>query len=502
MFEYLDKIFKDTQQPDELEGKVKVFELDNVFSKEHYEKLSHDVVANKKYTKEDAPIEGEEPSVITWDHLENTDEFYKILWQYFNSDETKLNVLRKFGYFIREDQEDTILRCLHQTVSFHTEYPHQVDGEHTDQKYTLQTFTIQVYLPTDDSIKDYGTQFVNHDRETVYHRSFLPNTGYMMASNNNSWHKPTMGVERKSLLVRYHLEIDYNKHQRLFNYNKDNDTCYVVWNKYMDVHPKITDWMATMTFINLIDHKFENIATTVEPFKNDLLQLRRLKKQGFKKAVVFFGGFVWATDWIKQYADNLDLKKMFVGMPFEDEFARQCFILNLDRLDEIKEEDARDGFFTKYMGEEESIDISEDIWSNRKYYHPEDDEQGAINNFIRFDNDVEHIKNNHPELYSRVKYMVPYRKNYTDLSSMTSSMNDTAIKYCNFCSDETLMSDVTESERIAQDLDLNKNFVCTVCNNHATFESLTPSDYDENKHKRKFQKPEKYPDLPGNKITW
>mgnify|MGYP001188115163 CR=1 FL=1 len=168
-----------------------------------------------------------------------------------NSDKTKLNVLRKFGYFIREDQEDTILRCLHQTVSFHTEYPHQVDGEHTDQKYTLQTFTIQVYLPTDDSIKDYGTQFVNHDRETVYHRSFLPNTGYMMASNNNSWHKPTMGVERKSLLVRYHLEIDYNKHQRLFNYNKDNDTCYVVWNKYMDVHPKITDWMATMTFINL-----------------------------------------------------------------------------------------------------------------------------------------------------------------------------------------------------------------------------------------------------------
>tara|TARA_B100000575_G_C22919381_1_gene533425 strand:- start:528 stop:785 length:258 start_codon:yes stop_codon:yes gene_type:complete len=85
---------------------------------------------------------------------------------------------------------------------------------------------------------------------------------------------------------------------------------------------------------------------------------------------------------------------------------------------------------------------------------------------------------------------------------MTSSMNDTAIKYCNFCSDETLMSDVTESERIAQELDLNKNFVCAVCNNHATFESLAPSDYDENKHKRKFQKPEKYPDLPGNKITW
>tara|TARA_B100000029_G_scaffold312700_1_gene305158 strand:+ start:2126 stop:3583 length:1458 start_codon:yes stop_codon:yes gene_type:complete len=483
MFDYLDKIFTSTKQIPELEGKVKAFPLDNVFSKEHYDKISSDVIKYKKFTKDGLKsIEGEEPSIITLEDIEEIDKFYKKLWEYFNDDKIKLMLLRKFGYNIDKVQADTLLRCMHQTISFHTEYPHQIDNSHTDQKYTLQTFTIQVYLPKDDSIKDYGTQFVDNNENAILHKQFLPNTGYMMASNNNAWHKPTMGVERKSLIIRYHIEIDYDKVKRVFNYNKDNDTCYIVWNKDMGVHPKITDWMATMTLINLIEHKFENIATTVEPFRNELLQLKRLKLQGFKKAVVFFGGYIWRTDEFKKYADTLDMKEIIAGMPFDDEFARQCFIINLDRLDELVEEDARDGFFSKYM-KNDYIDISELIWSNRKYYHPEPKENGKINCFIRLDSVVKDIEENHDELYNRVKYMIPYRKNYTDLSPLVYSINNSPVRYCKNCKKEVLHLDILQSEA----KEVHYNYICTSCSSYSAYnrKELNSLDYDESLFKDK-----------------
>ena len=47
----------------------------------------------------------------------------------------------------------------------------------------------------------------------------------------------------------------------------------------MHVLPKQTDWMATMTILNMIDQKFENIAVTTQPFKGDLKFLKGLKKK-------------------------------------------------------------------------------------------------------------------------------------------------------------------------------------------------------------------------------
>ena len=499
MFEYLDKIFDNIKQIPELEGKIKAFSLDNVFSQEHYDKLSNDTIKYKEYTKKDAPPEGEEPSVITFEEIEKKDIFYFKLWEYFRTDEIKLKLLKKFGYNGDVQNTNRLLKCMHQTISFHTEYPHQIDNSHTDQKFTLQTFTIQIYLPKDNSIKDYGTDFIDHNEEVLIHKQFLPNTGYIMASNNNSWHKPTMGVERKSLIIRYHIELDYEKVRRVFNYNKNNSTCYIVWNKNMGVHEKITDWMTNMTFANLIEHNFENVAATREPFINDLQLLVRLKKQGYRKAVIFFGGYIWKTDEFKKYADELDMKEIIIGMKFDDEFARQCFILNLDRLDELVEADARDGFFSKYMNND-SKDISELIWTNRKYYHPEVNENADVNTFIRLDTTVDKLKKEQIELYDKLKYMLPYRKNYTDLSSMTYSIDNKSVLDClGDCKEETIHLDVNSGDVINLNYDVILNnddkfknntvlnitkqrYICTKCFDLRTaYEEryLKATDYDE-----------------------
>tara|TARA_B100000029_G_scaffold312699_1_gene305154 strand:+ start:3678 stop:4934 length:1257 start_codon:yes stop_codon:yes gene_type:complete len=414
MFNYLDKIFNNSKQVSNLEGKVKAFSLENVFTKEHYEKLSNDVVKYEEFTKQDEPKEGIHPSIITLEEIEKIDIFYEELWKYFNSNEVKLKVLEKFGY-----TADT-LKLVNQNISFHTEYPHQIDKSHTDQKFTLQTVTLQIYLPKDDSIKNYGTRFSDNKDNVIFHNEFLPNAGYIMGSNINSWHYPTMGVERKSLVVRYFIQLDYEKSQTVFNYNKNNSTCYIVWNKDMDVLPKITDWMSTMTIINLSKHKFENIVALTKPFKDKLKYLKKLKEQGFNKAVVFFGGFMFETDEIKKYADTLDMKEVIAGMPIGDQFARQCFILNLNRLDEITETDPKGRFFERFINND-SIDITDLVSDNRKYYHPEPEDEELVNDFIRLDSGVKEVQDNHLKLYNKLKYILPYRQISSDLSFLTHS---------------------------------------------------------------------------------
>jgi len=414
----IDKSIDDSKQIPELKKRIQVFSLENFFSKEDYVKISSDVTKYKYLTNPEAPPEGEEPSIITFDKIQENDLFYKKMWKYFGSDQMKIKVLKKFGY---TKNINMILKCTRQTIAFHTEYSHQIDNQHSDQKFTLSTFTLQIYLPIDNSLKDYGTSFVGDNSKIICTTNFLPNTGYIMESNNNAWHKPTLGVERKSLIVRYIIEIDYAKVGRVFNFNKNSKTCYIVWNKKMDVHIKVTDWMAHMTLINMIEQGFENIVATMNPFKNKLDQLKKLKDQGFTKAVIFFGGYVWKTNEMIKYAEALNMKEIIAGIPHDNTyFARQCFILNLNRLDEIQESDSKDKFFARYIND--SIDISSIVAPNRKYYHPDSDSSATLE-YLQTDIRAERLNKKCPGLLKQIKYFDQYKRNYSTLEPLTYSIS-------------------------------------------------------------------------------
>ena len=53
--------------------------------------------------------------------------------------------------------------------------------------------------------------------------------------------------------------------------------------------------------------------------------------------------------------------KVIAGLPDEDPLLRQCVIINLDKLDEINEDDAHGdgGFFERFIGKHISL---EDMW--------------------------------------------------------------------------------------------------------------------------------------------
>ena len=63
---------------------------------------------------------------------------------------------------------------------------------------------------------------------------------------------PTLGVERNSPPIRLTINLDFSKTNTIFNYNSNNKTCYAVWNKDMGVLQKETDWMLTMTMLDMI----------------------------------------------------------------------------------------------------------------------------------------------------------------------------------------------------------------------------------------------------------
>ena len=414
MFDYINKKIENAPLIDKINHHVTAFDICDFFTDEHYQKIAHDIEGFKKlYIHSDYPAEGKEPSIITFEEIEKTDSFYKELWKHIEDDSFKKQILKKFNF----ENIDALIDNTSSNISFHTEYEHQIDRAHTDQKGSLSTITLQIYLPTDNSLENYGTQFVDHDENELHRKKFLPNQGYVMISNNNSWHKPTLGVERNSLVIRLTVNLDYAKTKTVYNYNPNNDVCYAVWNKDMHVIPKQTDWMATMTILNMIEHGFENIASTTQPFKGDLKFLKGLKKQGFKKVMVSFGGYVWTDNSIIDFVKNLDMTTPIAGWPTGSgkELVRQCFVINLDMLDSIKEEFAYDKFFAECI--DNYKDIRYEICDHRHYYHPEVEETDSVVGWIS-----RKIPYNDEKLSKQIEYFSPYMKNHNTLQSLTKSM--------------------------------------------------------------------------------
>ena len=409
MFDYINEKIKNAEQLNDLKDHVDAFNLENLFTTEHYNKIAKDIeVFKSKFTSNEYPVDGQDPSIVTFENIRQQDNFYESLWQHINNDDFKKLLLDKFNYNNKKIQNTKI------NITFHTEYPHQIDNAHSDQKDSLSTITLQLYLPTDNSLTEYGTCFVK-DGKQIHKTDFIPNSGYMMISNNNSWHKPVLGVERNSLLIRLTINLDYAKTKTIYNYDSEHNTCYVVWNKDM-LMKKQTDWMMTMTVQNLLQHDFKNIAITTHPFKSDLKFLKQLKQKGFKKALIFFGGFVWNNKDIIKYIDELQTDNVISGWSNNGkELARQCFMINLDKLSQIQESFAKDKFFSECINS--YTDIGDQVRNGRSYYHPEIPEKDVITGWITNSYEIQD-----KELYEKVKYFEPYKNNHNTLKELTKSI--------------------------------------------------------------------------------
>ena len=409
MFDYIDKKIKGSQQLEILKNHVDAFDLENFFTSDHYKKIADDIeIFKTKFTSNEYPVDGQDPSIVTFENIRKQDSFYENLWQHVNNDNFKKILLDKFNY------DNKILQNTKINITFHTEYPHQIDNAHSDQKDSLSTITLQIYLPTDDSLSDYGTCFVKDGKE-IHKTNFLPNGGYMMVSNNNSWHKPMLGVERNSLLIRLTINLDYEKTKTIYNYDSSDTLCHVIWNKDM-LMKKQTDWMMIMTLQNLLEHNFKNVAVTTHPFKNKLQFLKELKQKGFKKALIFFGGYVWHNADIIKHIKQLQTENVISGWSNNGkELARQCFMINLDKIDQIEESFAKDKFFSECI--DKYTDIGDQVRNNRSYYHPEIPEKDITTGWISNSYQIQD-----KQLYEKVKYFEPYKNNHKTLKKLLESI--------------------------------------------------------------------------------
>lgn len=409
MFDYINEKIKNAKQLDVLKDHVDAYDLENLFTIDHYNKISNDIeIFKTKFTSNEYPIDGQDPSIVTFENIRKQDKFYENLWQHVNNDIFKKLLLDKFNY------DSKILKNAKVNITFHTEYPHQIDNAHSDQKDSLSTITLQLYLPTNNSLSQYGTCFVK-DEKQIHKTDFTPNSGYMMISNNNSWHKPVLGVERNSLLIRLTINLDYEKTKTIYNYDSKNEICHAVWNKDM-LMKKQTDWMMAMTLQNLLEHDFKNIAVTTHPFKNNLKFLKELKQKGFKKVLVFFGGFVWHNTAILDYIKHLKTENVISGWSNNGkELARQCFMINLNKIDQVQESFAKDKFFSECINN--YTDIGDQVRNNRSYYHPEIPEKDSVTGWIT---NSYQIKDK--ELYDKIKYFEPYKNNHKTLKKLAKSI--------------------------------------------------------------------------------
>ena len=385
-----------------------LFSLSNVFSDKVYKKMSSDVLRYVKYIPEDQQ-KGRVPTTINI--YSEKDNFYKDLWYYFSSDEMKKVILRKFNF----KNIDNIIDKVEVISNFHYDFPHQWDERHTDQKNNLITITLQVYLPLDNKIQNYGTVFTDSSNKFLYETKFLPNCGYLLMSNNNSYHEPKVGVTRTSITARYTIPLEYTKIQKILNYDKDLKTCYIIWNKSLSPQDVLeqsksttfsgvdtvdipADYFTCMTLQNMIEHNFKNIVVMKDLFADKLSLLKKVKDKGFEKAVIFLGGVIWKTDEIIKYVNAYNIGEAIVG-------TKECFIIDLNSLDNID-------LATMHN----NIELSKLVNDNVSYHNLDkltSEQVDYFMDFVRSEND-----DSEQNLKNKIKYVDQYKTNYSSIHSL------------------------------------------------------------------------------------
>ena len=94
---------------------------------------------------------------------------------------------------------------------------------------------------------------------------------------------------------------------------------------------------------------------------------------------------------------------------------RQCFAINLKRLDEVYETHARGKFFEEVIANKDDyINLSKQIVSSRSYYHPEEEDAGDVADFIT--PDIKRpLSDFRKEFIEDIGYLANYREDYSNI---------------------------------------------------------------------------------------
>ena len=130
---------------------------------------------------------------------------------------------------------------------------------------------------------------------------------------------------------------------------------------------------------------------------------------------MYFGGFIWHNTEFFEYVKNYDLKEIIIGNLKSDnsEFLRQCFVINLKRLDEIYETHARGKFFEEVIIGNNYVNIAGKNMLARDYYHPEVEQSDEISSFIAFSNEGKVPLSE--EFANDTAHLTQYKEDNTDL---------------------------------------------------------------------------------------
>ena len=397
---------------------VTILEFENFFPPEHLEQL---IWATKQtHLIDDAePVSGFKPSAYGFDKLLDKELFRNISKQ-FKSEEFKTTLLNKFQLHDVEYCQ----KHLDVDISIHTDQGHQFDDAHSDQKNNLFSLTLQVYLPETDADAEYGTIFYDNKGNELYLREFKNNTGYCFLSHNNSWHAGKPGIKRNSFFVRMDIKPHYEFSSTVFNYDSSIDTCYLIWDKDMEVPRHYTDYLLQVSMLNAQELGIENVVVSQDPWKNKCALLHKLKQLGFKKAFVVLGGVHWDKTHAIDFAQELDLNVSVCGRTNSDDathLLRQYAVININSVIEFETEHPThfpntSRYFGECVDNKDYIEIDDSLADIQHFYHMEEDidECDTWTSWIRWSDTYEHAD---------IDYLRRYKENNKSLVALTKSMH-------------------------------------------------------------------------------
>jgi hypothetical protein len=399
---------------------ITILEFENFFPEEHLEQLMWATRQTQLIDSTD-PLTGLKPSAIDFSKLVKY-EFFRDIQKQFRSKEFKTTLLNKFGL----NDVDYFADHLKVGLSIHTDQGHQFDDAHSDQKNNLFSLTFQIYLPIVDTQNtiNYGTVFSDNKGEELFRTQYKNNTGYCFLSHNNSWHNGMPGIKRNSFFVRMDIKPHYEFTSTVFNYDSTIDTCYLIWDKYMEVPRHYTDYLLQVSMLNAQELGIENVVASQDPWAHECALLHKLKALGFKKALVILGGVHWDTKQAAIYAQELDLNVTVAGRTNSDNpthLLRQYAVMDINSVIEYKTEHQSHFPNTlKYFGEcvknKDFIEIEDSLSDIQEFYHMEDDieECDAFTSWIRWTEKYEH---------EDIDYLCKYKENNKTLIDLTKSMH-------------------------------------------------------------------------------
>lgn len=400
---------------------ITILEFENFFPLEHLEQLMWAKKQTQFISKEDS-ITGQRPSSFTMDELLGK-KFFRDLNTQFNSNEFKTALLNRFQLH----DVEYFKQYLDVDISIHTDQGHQSDNAHSDQKNNLFSITFQIYLPETDADAEYGTIFYDNKGNELHTVKFRKNAGYCFMSHNNSWHAGKPGIERNSFFVRMDIKPHYEFTSTVFNYNSSVDTCYLIWDKDMEVPRHYTDYLLQVSMLNAQELGIENVVVSQDPWKNKCALLHKLKELGFKKAFVVLGGVHWNTKQAATYAQELNLDVTVCGRLNSTHLLRQYAVMDIDKV--LKFNTQHPSHFPntyEYFGEcvdtNDYMDFDHDLSDTQEFYHMEED-LNECDSFIAwitwseiYESDIEYQEED-------IKYLDAYKENNQSLIELTKSIH-------------------------------------------------------------------------------